>query len=94
MEFVDYDEIKTPPLARPPPPPPHFSKKVLISETSPMTKYHTISRLERRSVTQSLSTIKPYKSGRSCSPQPNERSVVKNNSTPSPKPRNVIKIST
>ena len=84
MEFLDYDETKS---SRPPkPPPPNFKKKALHNEMSLMTKYNTISRLEKRSVIQSLSAARPD----STSPQSNEKPVVKR--VPSPKPRHITKI--
>ena len=85
------DEIKSSPPAKPSPL--SFSKKVLNYETSSGTKYNTISGLERYGVMEPLSTVRPYKSDRS-SLQPYKRPVLKMDSGPSPKPRNVTKIYT
>ena len=88
MEFLDYDEISS---SRPERPPPLPFKRTLKNETSLATKYNTISRLEKRSILQSLSGMMPFKSDRA-SPQPNEKPVIKRDLTPSPKPRHVTKI--
>ena len=91
MEFLDYNETQSFRPVRPPPP--IFNKKGLNSDSPPVTKYNTLSRLQKRNVTQSLSAVKPFKSDK-VHPQPNEKPFAKKDSIPSPKPRSVTKIFT
>ena len=91
MEFLEYNGTQSSRPVRPPPP--NFNKKGSDGSVSPVTKYNTMSRAEKRNVTQSLSAIRLLKSDKSC-PQQNEKPFAKRDSTPSPKPRSVTKIYT
>ena len=84
MEFLDYTEVKSPPAR---PPPPIFSKGASNHKTG-LTKYSTLSRLEKRSVLQTFSSVRSDET----LPQFNEKLAVKRDLTPSPKPRHVSRV--